>query len=171
MSYNRKRQQLHPIGLLSLFIFERRAFMQPLHPEYAEPTETTHTLENKHLPLGQRLRTHFSLDWVTRDTRLLLAARAFMSAGRALAGIIVPIYLALIWLQRIDAGSSFCCGRYYIGCIERHYWPAIRPLRAQTVHRCFAVVCRAGGVRLCVFARRGNPICFRCTWLIQSRRM
>ncbi len=81
--------------------------MQPLHPEDAEPNETTPTLENKHPPLWQRIRTRFSPDWVTRDMRLLLAARAFMSAGRALAGIIVPIYLALIGYSALTLGEIF----------------------------------------------------------------
>ena len=81
--------------------------MQPLHSEHVELAETTPTPENTHPPLWQRMRTGLSPDWVTRDMRLLLAARAFMSAGRALAGIIVPIYLALIGYNALTLGELF----------------------------------------------------------------
>lgn len=65
------------------------------------------TFGNKQLPLWQRIWKRFSPDWVTRDMRLLLAARAFMSSGRALAGIIVPIYLALIGYNALTLGAIF----------------------------------------------------------------
>ncbi len=75
--------------------------------EQPEQQKTVSTPENNHLPLWQGLRTRFSPDWVTRDMRFLLAARAFMSAGRALAGIIVPIYLALLGYSALTLGALF----------------------------------------------------------------
>lgn len=75
--------------------------------ERPEQQHTVPTPENNHPPLRQRIRTRLSPDWVTRDMRLLLAARAFMSAGRALAGIIVPIYLALIGYSALTLGTLF----------------------------------------------------------------
>lgn len=80
---------------------------QPEQPEQPEQQSTVPTHENNHPPLWQRIRTRFSPDWVTRDMRLLLAARVFMSAGRALAGIIVPIYLALIGYSALTLGALF----------------------------------------------------------------
>ncbi|MHB8600382.1 MAG: MFS transporter [Ktedonobacteraceae bacterium] len=72
-----------------------------------EGNGVTPTFEDNRLPLWQRIRKRFSPDWVSRDMRLLLAARASMSAGRALAGIIVPIYLALIGYSALTLGELF----------------------------------------------------------------
>lgn len=46
-------------------------------------------------------------DWMTRDMNLLLIARVSMSATRALAGIVVPIYLAVIGFQGFLLGLLF----------------------------------------------------------------
>ena len=45
--------------------------------------------------------------WMTRDMNLLLIARVCMSATRALAGIVVPIYLAVIGFQGFLLGLLF----------------------------------------------------------------
>ena len=42
------------------------------------------------------LREQISPYWMNRDVELLIAARICMSSGRALAGVVVPIYLAKI---------------------------------------------------------------------------
>ncbi len=42
------------------------------------------------------LREQISPHWMNRDVELLIAARICMSSGRALAGVVVPIYLAKI---------------------------------------------------------------------------
>jgi len=55
----------------------------------------------------QRVRVAFSPDWMTRDMTLLLAARAFMSAARAFAGVMTPIYLALIGFSGLTLGLLF----------------------------------------------------------------
>jgi MFS family permease len=54
-----------------------------------------------------RLRLRLHPDWMTRDLLLVIAARTCMSAARALAGIIVPIYLALIGFSGIELGALF----------------------------------------------------------------
>jgi MFS family permease len=55
-------------------------------------------------------------EWFTRDIDLVIAARIFMSVGRALAGVVTPIYLALegfgsvelsIYIMVVAAGSAF----------------------------------------------------------------
>lgn len=63
------------------------------------------------IPLGrERVSWWYSLQqalwptWMTRDMNLLLIARVCMSATRALAGIIVPIYLATIGFQGVLLG-------------------------------------------------------------------
>jgi MFS family permease len=53
----------------------------------------------------QRLRRHPA--WLTRDVRLVVTARVFMSASRALAGVIVPIYLALSGFSAVELGLLF----------------------------------------------------------------
>jgi MFS family permease len=55
----------------------------------------------------QRLKTRLSPHWLTRDMRLLLAARVSMSVARALAGIIVPIYLVVIGFNALELGLLF----------------------------------------------------------------
>jgi MFS family permease len=45
--------------------------------------------------------------WLTRDMRLLLVARIFMSTARAVAGIIVPIYLSIVGFNAIMLGLLF----------------------------------------------------------------
>lgn len=56
---------------------------------------------------SQRLRAAIWPDWISRDMGLLLAARVFMSAARAFAGILVPIYLALIGYSGLELGILF----------------------------------------------------------------
>lgn len=55
----------------------------------------------------QRLRTTFWPDWINRDIGFLLVARSSMSAVRALASIIVPIYLALLGFNALLLGILF----------------------------------------------------------------
>jgi MFS family permease len=45
--------------------------------------------------------------WITRDMGLLLVARVCMSASRAFAGVVVPIYLALIGYSGLMLGVLF----------------------------------------------------------------
>ncbi|HET9110704.1 MAG TPA: MFS transporter [Ktedonobacterales bacterium] len=45
--------------------------------------------------------------WMTRDVSLVVIARLFMSAMRALAGIVTPIYLALIGFNAVALGWLF----------------------------------------------------------------
>lgn len=45
--------------------------------------------------------------WITRDAGLLLGARVFMSATRALSGVVVPIYLARIGFSAFQLGELF----------------------------------------------------------------
>lgn len=56
---------------------------------------------------GGRLRTAIAPAWQTRDMGLLLAARAAMSAARALAGVLVPIYLAILGFDAVRLGALF----------------------------------------------------------------
>ena len=46
-------------------------------------------------------------DWMTRDVSLVIFARLAMSATRALAGVVVPIYLALIGFDAVGLGLLF----------------------------------------------------------------
>lgn len=46
-------------------------------------------------------------NWMTRDMLLVITARVFMSAARALAGVITPIYLALIGFSALQLGALF----------------------------------------------------------------
>jgi len=55
----------------------------------------------------QRVRIAVWPNWMTRDMRLLLLARVFMSAARAFAGVIVPIYLALMGFNGLMLGLLF----------------------------------------------------------------
>jgi len=55
----------------------------------------------------QQARASIWPDWITRNMGLLLAARTFMSAARAFAGIMVPIYLALIGYSGLTLGILF----------------------------------------------------------------
>ncbi len=55
----------------------------------------------------RRLRDLLAAEWMTRDLSLLILARLFMSAGRALAGIVVPIYLAFIGFSALRLGTLF----------------------------------------------------------------
>ncbi|HZT98013.1 MAG TPA: MFS transporter [Ktedonobacteraceae bacterium] len=54
-----------------------------------------------------RIRAEVRPTWSTRAVELLLAARACMSAVRALAGVIVPIYLAVIGYNGLTLGLLF----------------------------------------------------------------
>jgi MFS family permease len=53
------------------------------------------------------LRRRIWPDWMTRDVSLVILARLFMSAMRALAGIVTPIYLALIGFNGVSLGWLF----------------------------------------------------------------
>lgn len=55
----------------------------------------------------QRVQAAIWPEWITRDMGLLLAARSFMSAARAFAGVVVPIYLALIGYSGFMLGILF----------------------------------------------------------------
>ena len=55
----------------------------------------------------RKLRTNIYPTWLSRDMRLLLLARVFMSTVRALAGIIVPIYLILLGFNALTMGLLF----------------------------------------------------------------
>jgi MFS family permease len=55
----------------------------------------------------QGTRAKFLPAWLTRDMRLLLLARIFMSTARAVAGIIVPIYLTLLGFNAFMLGLLF----------------------------------------------------------------
>lgn len=57
--------------------------------------------------LWQRIRANIYPTWLNRDMRLLLAARVCMSLARALAGIIVPIYLVLLGFSAVTMGLLF----------------------------------------------------------------
>jgi MFS family permease len=57
-----------------------------------------------HLP---DLRREFKPDWMSRDVTLLLTARATMSTGRALAGVVLPVYLATIGFNGVNIGLLF----------------------------------------------------------------
>ena len=58
---------------------------------------------------GSRGRVHrqFAPEWMTRDMQLLILARAFMSSGRALAGVVAPIYLAKLGFDGSELGILF----------------------------------------------------------------
>lgn len=67
--------------------------MQPLQPDSTQPGPS----------LGQRIWPA----WMTRDVSLVILARLFMSGTRALAGIVAPIYLALIGFSAEQLGLLF----------------------------------------------------------------
>lgn len=53
------------------------------------------------------LRRRIWPTWMTRDVSLVILARLFMSGARALAGIVAPIYLALIGFSAVELGWLF----------------------------------------------------------------
>jgi MFS family permease len=55
----------------------------------------------------QRIRASIFPAWLTRDMRLILVARIFMSTARAMAGIIVPIYLSILGFNALMLGLLF----------------------------------------------------------------
>lgn len=59
------------------------------------------------VPRLDRLRAAIAPPWQTRDLGLVLAARAAMSAARALAGVLVPIYLAILGFDAVQLGALF----------------------------------------------------------------
>src|SRR5579863_8640158 len=63
--------------------------------------------ERASYPRWQRMRAATWPGWITRDMGLLLAARMFMSASRAFAGVVVPIYLASIGYGGFTLGLLF----------------------------------------------------------------
>jgi MFS family permease len=58
-------------------------------------------------PIRVSLRRQLQPEWMSDDVALLMVARATMSAGRALAGVIVPIYLAKIGFSSLKLGVLF----------------------------------------------------------------
>lgn len=75
--------------------------------------EPSHDLTIAHEQAQEPLPWHTRLwqaawpEWMTRDMNLLLFARIAMSSTRALAGIVVPIYLAVIGFQGLMLGILF----------------------------------------------------------------
>lgn len=57
--------------------------------------------------LNSRIRTYLWPKWLTGDMKFILIARIFMSATRSLAGVIVPIYLAIIGFSAFQLGLLF----------------------------------------------------------------
>lgn len=55
----------------------------------------------------QKIQATIYPAWLSRDMRLLLLARVCMSIARALAGIIVPIYLILLGFNALTMGLLF----------------------------------------------------------------
>jgi MFS family permease len=55
----------------------------------------------------EKLHRELKPDWMSRDVTLLLTARATMSIGRALAGVILPVYLATIGFNGAHIGLLF----------------------------------------------------------------
>ncbi|MGH2507573.1 MAG: MFS transporter, partial [Ktedonobacteraceae bacterium] len=55
----------------------------------------------------QRIRANIYPTWLNRNMRLLLLARVCMSLARALAGIIVPIYLVILGFNALTMGLLF----------------------------------------------------------------
>jgi len=55
----------------------------------------------------ERLWHELKPDWMSRDVTLLLTARATMSTGRALAGVVLPVYLATIGFNGAHIGLLF----------------------------------------------------------------
>lgn len=53
------------------------------------------------------LKARVSPTWLTRELWLLLSARTCMSATRALAGVVVPIYLAVVGFKGVTLGVLF----------------------------------------------------------------
>lgn len=98
---------------------EEEAFMSDMPPEEAQragpPLETGEGTERDTRPAiktarqerWQRTRLVLQPDWMKRDMTLLLLARGFMSAGRAFAGVMTPIYLALIGFNGLTLGLLF----------------------------------------------------------------
>ncbi len=81
-------------------------------PETSEepPNERANEQTTREIDLRtwrQRMQAAIWPDWITRDMWLLLAARACMSASRAFAGVVVPIYLALIGYSGFTLGILF----------------------------------------------------------------
>ncbi len=56
-------------------------------------------------PRARLLRRTLRPAWSSRNLELILAARVAMSAGRALAGVIVPIYLALQGFSAVELAA------------------------------------------------------------------
>jgi MFS family permease len=59
------------------------------------------------MPSIERLGRELKPDWMSRDITLLLTARATMSAGRALVGVVLPVYLATIGFNGAHVGLLF----------------------------------------------------------------
>lgn len=85
--------------------------MQPQNEEIAVDAFDDVSLQVERPPeletWWQRARRVALPSWITRDMNLLLLARVCMSSTRALAGIVVPIYLATIGFQGVLLGLLF----------------------------------------------------------------
>jgi MFS family permease len=77
--------------------------------ETGEETESPirHATNTARQERWQRTRLVLQPEWMTRDMTLLLLARGFMSAARAFAGVLTPIYLALIGFNGLTLGLLF----------------------------------------------------------------
>ncbi len=81
---------------------------------YVEQVPVATTSQEEHQLLNTQTTTARSRfyallwpEWIDRNMGLLITARVFMSAARALAGIMVPIYLALIGFNGLELGLLF----------------------------------------------------------------
>lgn len=60
-----------------------------------------------HVATVDKLRSVVRPPWATRTLTLVWSARVSMSAGRALAGIVVPLYLAALGFSGLELGELF----------------------------------------------------------------
>ncbi len=80
---------------------------EPSTDKISNHETTTHETEQESITWRTRLWHFISPEWMTRDMNLLLFARVFISSTRALSGIVVPIYLAVIGFQGLMLGVLF----------------------------------------------------------------
>ncbi len=69
-------------------------------------TSTPH-INQERRPANGTLISRFWPNWISRDMSLILLARAGMSTMRGLAGVLTPIYLALIGFSALRLGLLF----------------------------------------------------------------
>ena len=60
-------------------------------------------------PPRSRLAGWIAPEWMNRDLAIVMIARGLMSVARALAGVVVPIYLALQGFSALELGLLFLC--------------------------------------------------------------